>query len=77
MDRWISNFPSEGSWTNGYGNTTLRGNKTKKWWNTEIHRKSVSLKTRIQEPVVRSKTCRRIVQTVTSHVKFQSPKIKK
>ena len=33
-------------------------------------------KARTQEPVVRSKTRRRIVQEVTSNVKFLSPKIK-
>ena len=34
-------------------------------------------KGRMQEPVVRSKTRRSIVYAVTSHVKFQNPKIEK
>ena len=38
---------------------------------------SKQLKAQMQEPVVRSKTRRSIVQAMTSHVKFQSPKIKK
>ena len=35
----------------------------------------VELKAWMHEPVVRSKTRRSIVQAVTSHIKFQSPKI--
>ena len=41
-----------------------------------INEQNSKLKARVQEPVERSKT-RRIVEVVTSHVKFQSPKIKK
>ena len=37
----------------------------------------VQYKALMQEPVIRSKTRRNIVYAVTSHVKFQSQKIKK
>ena len=38
---------------------------------------NTQLKPRMQEPVVRSETRTSIVYAVTSHVKFQSPKIEK